>query len=959
MTYFLQDVAKYLFERSGGDLRDRVIVFPNRRARLFFNHFLSVMSSQPIWAPKYYTIADLVQKLSGLTLGDPLSLLFKLFKVFRDVTGSTESFDSFYYYCEMILADFDDIDKYRVEADQIYMNLSDLKSLEDYYSYLEESQIRTLKDFWEIFNTARDSQEKQEFLSLWEGLYKIYTEYNKVLSEEGIAYEGKAYRELITQLKDGTCSSPGDEKISFVGFNALNRSEELLFEFYKKQGNALFFWDFSEDYVGKKYHEAGYFLREYLKDFPPPGDFRVGEFSGKQQKLFSVAVPATLSQAKVTDFCLNLIDSGSISGPLQTAVILADEGLLIPVVNSLPDTVKNINISMGYPVTDTPAYNLIDQLANLQKRKQVKGDKLISYYSRDIMNLYQHEFIRGMVNAEDFAQFEKEVIKHNLFNIPVQKITLDDPVSLLLTQQVSGAADFITWLRKIIEEVAAFFRGIEDSGKYVLWHIEVLQHIHLLLQRFEALMNESEIELTLPTVLNLLNKVLAGVSAPFAGEPLEGLQVMGILETRTLDFKNIILLSMNEGNFPKTSHAPSFIPFSLREGFGLPTIRHQDAIFSYYFYRLLHRAENVVMVYNTKTEGIQKGEPSRYLQQLLFESQQPVEELSLVYEVGSTSIMPIRARKDEEVLRKLEKYTEGNGEDYFSPSAINTYLSCRLKFYFRYIEEIGEPKDVRETIEADTLGSILHKAMKLLYMDFRKKVVSNEDLKSLGQNKPWLDKIIDQAFNEEYFRQPEGSKSDYTGRNLIVRQVIQEYVETILSYDGLQAPFQIEELEKSYRLRFEVSEIGKKIWLGGIIDRIDLREGVLRVIDYKTGSTSLKFPDVRTLFTADSDYKLNAILQSMLYAWMIAHLTDYKVVQPSLFYVRELVNKDFDPRLINDALGKTLVLDIHTCLNEFESELGSVLSEIFNPDIGFEQTDNTDNCKYCPYASICRRQSEK
>jgi CRISPR/Cas system-associated exonuclease Cas4 (RecB family) len=959
MTYFLEDVARFLLDSNKGDLRNLVVVFPNRRARLFFNKYLSQLTKDPLWAPRYYTVSDFIQQLSGLRLADPLTLLFSLFKVFKEVTGSDETFDRFYYYCETVLADFDDIDKYRVDAGMIYQNLSDLNSIESYYEFLSKSQVDAIRQFWDIYITSRDSLEKDKFTSLWDSLKQIYIRFNEQLDAKKIAYEGKIYREAVDNLEDSEFNIFRGKTIAFVGFNALNNCEELLFEYFNKQGNALFFWDFDETYLNSDIHEAGFFLRKYIRRFLPPDSFKTkSNFSDPKVKVTTVAVPSDISQAKVIKFCLEMNKTKDRDNPGKTALILADENLLLPVVNSLPTDINKVNISMGYPVIDTPAYSFISALADLQinKRKNRTTD-LFEYYHKDYFALLNHVYLARLRKNSGFAEFQRNVAEKNLVYINPSNFSVDETIYKEIFTAVEEPVSFGSYLTAILKIIARHVMEQEDEKPEIQWHLGILHGIYKVLVRYETLISEIDITFSFQTAINLLRKILKGITIPFSGEPLTGFQIMGILETRTLDFENCIILSMNEGIFPKAGHVPSMIPFSLRFGFGLPTVQHQDAIYGYYFYRLLHRARNMVLVYNTRTEGLQKGEPSRFIYQLQYDSVFNIDEVNLGYKVSPFPLKKISALNSENVVKSLSRFLSPGASSYMSPSAINTYLNCKLRFYFKYVEGMQEPENIDEEIENNVFGSIIHKTMEILYQPYIGKLVLVEDIDKIFLNKKMIGEVIDRSFAEEYFAKPSLLTGDLSGRNLIIRKVIEKYIDGILSYDRISAPFKILSLEKEYTLELLSSKTGRKVKLGGYIDRLDEKEGKIRVIDYKTGNIKDEFKNIDDLFESPPTKRNQAVFQTFLYSLILKN-KDYSTITPALFFLRNICKPDFDYQIYRvENRVKNQVSDFNEYALDFEGKLKSLIDEIFDPEISFTQTDDARFCLNCPYNTICMRKA--
>jgi len=952
MEYFLQDVVRYLNDINHGDFRNTVVVFPNRRARLFFNKYISGLSDKPKWAPKYYSISDFIVSLSGLQLADPLTLVFRLFKIFKDVSKTEESIDSFYHYCELILSDFDEIDKNCVHANMLYQNLGELKAFDNKYEYFTENQINAIQQFWEIFISARDSEEKKQFDEFWGILQEVYNQFNLLLDNEGIAYEGKAYRKVTELIKNGSITFSGEQHVAFIGFNALNRAEEIIFNYFKKTGKALFFWDFDESYLKGDVHEAGFFLRHYIPKFPPPPGFKsFSNLHSPKASIKSVSVPSNIAQAKIIDKYLRECKPGNIENSEQTAIILADENLLLPVITSLPNEIKSVNISMGYPICDTPAFNFISLLADMQTRlKYNTNDKKLHIYHKDYFGILEHQYLSQIANSKQFEEFKRNVRDKNLVYIDPEIFQTENEFYKRIFIKPSGPKNFGHYILDIFQVVVSSIITGKTLSREEQWHLEVFYSLYKILIRFDTLINEQDIDLSLSIVIRLLKKVIGGISVPFSGEPLIGLQLLGILETRTLDFENIIILSMNEGKIPGTSSHNSFIPMSLRKGFGLQTIEHQDAIYAYYFYRLLHKAQNITLVHSSKSEGLQKGEPSRFILQLKYISAFKVEEVNPAYQLTPIKTYTVSASKNAEAINKLKKYIRPNGKSSLSPSALNTYLNCSLRFYFKYIKELDEPQCIDEEIENNVFGSILHKTMQLLYAEYEGKIIDSSLVEKLLTNKELINKSINQAFAEEYFHKSEIEEDDFKGRNLLIHKVIEKYLVGILKFDKRNAPFKIIALEKKFTHEFAVNN--NIIELGGYIDRIDEKEGRIRVIDYKTGRVKDKFHDIDSLFNQIPSKRNDAVFQTFLYSLILKHAFGYENIQPSLLFVRNIHNPDFNFKIKMDKE----TVDNYLPLNAyFEEKIIRLLEEIFSPSMEFTQTDDAKYCDFCPYNAICRK----
>jgi len=951
MNYFLKDIALYLYHHKNGDFRNMIVVFPGRRASLFFNYFLSQLSEKPFWAPRYLTISELVQELCGFQIADPLTLVFRLYHVFKKITGSGESFDSFYNYCEIIINDFDDIDKYGVDAKSLFTNLADLKAIEDQWSYLDPVQLEIIRNFWKVIIKSKDSKEKQKFITIWESLYDIYIGFAASLESDGLVYEGRAYRKAL----EGTSAKFEGYELAFVGFNALSHCEELLFDSFRKQKNTLFFWDYDEIYVDDTVHEAGFFLRKYIHRFPHPGDFNSSAHrKQEEQKVTVLSVPLAISQAKIVGKCMSLLESDAGSSPLDTALLLADESLLAPVVNSLSDDLADVNISMGYPVIDTPAHGFFDSLIELHKNKKKKeGSNVYLYHHHDFFAILGHPFLQ-LQNDPSYQKFRSDCIRKNLVYIDPSILPFNNVVADFILKGYNNKRTFGGHVLEIIDKIISTAGEIEQN-MHSRWQIEILFAIRKMITRFDALISTADMEISFQVMLNILKQMLRKLSVPFSGEPLKGLQIIGILETRTLDFENIIMLAMNEGSFPKTGHIPSMIPYSLREGFGLPTLRHQDAIFGYYFYRLLHRAKNIILVYNSQEKGLQRGEPSRFISQLQYERKIPAETVYGGYKSGLQRRKTLTAKKSDIVYEKLFRYQDSEKKDILSPSALNTYINCSLKFYFRYIEQIREPESVTERIEGDVFGMILHKIMADLYKPFTGRVCSREDIIRILDNKELLDQVIDNAFSSEYFNETVTKKS-FKGRNLIVRDVISKYAEGILNFDSRGEGFTMISSEKKFDTVILPANQEIPVRLGGFIDRVDMVNDVVRIIDYKTGKGNNDFQDIKSLFSSDNNKRNSGVFQVFLYSWVFLKNKKSRL-QPMLYHVRSIFDENFTPVIVQaENRSRITINNFEEQFQEFEDCLQGLVDEIFNKEIPFIQTANSAECGHCPFKEICLKE---
>lgn len=951
MDYFLKESARYFLKEFGSDFTGIAVIFPGKRSRLYFNKYLSELSDRPIWSPAYYTITELLEEFSGYKVVERLTLIFELYAVYQKVTGSTESIDTFFFYAEMLLSDFDDVDKYLVNSRDLFRNLAELKNIENYFDYLQEEQIAVIRRFWDSFRSGIDSPDKKSFLSLWEFMHDIYTSFRKTLQQKGMAYEGMVYRHVAEMIKAGNLNVKGSRKYLFIGFNALNKSEDLLFSYLKKTGKGVFLWDYDEYYINNNIHEAGYFIRENIKKYPPPvinTGFR--NITGKERNIHIVSIPSSAGQSCAIPMWFGkLADSGSWEKD-STAIVLADEKLLLPVLASIPDNIEEINVTMGYPFSHSMVYNLILCIADFHKNNKVVNGSS-RYHYRDTIALLESIQSFSSANSE-ITDLKELILKANKTWLTLKEIAVNPLMKLIcdLPRDVRKIPDYL------IEILVEYNRQINNHSAYSdikSFNAEFQYLAIITLKRLKELLQHTDVNIPSATLFSLLLKSLSVLTVPFSGEPLKGIQVMGILETRGLDFENIILLSMNEGIFPRTGNLPTFIPLDLRHGFDLPVPEHRDAIYAYYFYRLIQRAKTAVLVYNSRHDGLITGERSRFLHQVYYEPVFRVSETSMFAEVGIRSQKKIIVSKSGEVLNRLQKYIQPDNAHILSPSAINTFLNCALQFYFKYIAGLKEPDIVSEVLDPALFGSVLHKAMELLYKSFEGQTVQPADVDHITANKEGVSDIINLAFKTEYFGNHE---VEISGRNIILREVIQKYLYRILDVDKIYAPFKILALEKKCQIRLNLID-GRKIKIGGIIDRVDEKDGNVRIIDYKTGKKNDIFPGMDSLFDLPGSKRNGAVFQTFVYAMIYRHTENRRWIMPGLYFIRDIFSKNFDYRIFMKE-SRTSEIPVENAidfLQQFEEKLKKTFEKMLDPDIPFIQTDDLETCNYCPYVSICHR----
>ena len=876
MKSFLEHVAEDLLSRYGTNLSRVAVVFPNKRASLFLNEHLARLAGKPIWSPSYITISDLFRSHSSLQVADPILLVCELHRVFTACTGIDETLDHFYGWGQLLLSDFDDLDKNMAPADKVLANLRDIHELDD-TSYLTSEQREMIKRFFSNFSEEHNSELKERFLRLWSHIGEIYHQFNAQLAEKQLAYEGALYRQVVT---DESIEFEYDTYV-FIGFNLLQQVEQTLFRRLEQQGKAIFYQDTDE--------------------VPP-------------QHINYISAPTENIQARYISEWLN---SERIKDGRHTAIVLCNEGLLQTVIHCLPETVDKVNITTGYPLSQTSIASLINTLINMQ----VHG------YS-----LRKQMFTRRWV----------ESIKRH----PYASIMPDD----FAKDRYTEIQPLLHWLINITQTIATSKSPIIDSPL----DTESLFRMYTLLNRLSGLVDSGILMVDVITLQRLIGQLITSTSIPFHGEPAEGIQVMGVLETRNLDFDHVLLLSCNEGNMPRGVNDTSFIPYALRKAYGLTTVDYKVAIYQHYFHRLLQRASDVTILYNNATSDGKTAEMSRFMLQLMVENKIPISFLTL--KAGQTPQLhaPKTIEKTPDVIAQMQKRFSKE-EGGISPTAINNYLRCQLRFFYRYVCGISEPDSTEDDLIDNRLfGNIFHKAAQVIYTPFIGNTVSSMMLEELLKEEVTIERAVDEAIKQEFFKITDPSRPlpPLDGLQIINREVIIKYIHQLLEVDRRFTPFRIIDLEK-----WESTEIGG-FKVGGIIDRLDsiynsdTGEELVRVVDYKTGSRDASsLPDVASIFTPEavkdhSDY----FLQTFLYAHIVRSKSPNKV-SPCLLFIQHAGGKDYDPTL---SIGKEPVTDIATYSDEYISLFENLLAEIFNPQLSFTPTDDRKHCETCPFASLCR-----
>ncbi|WMN06089.1 PD-(D/E)XK nuclease family protein [Marivirga arenosa] len=937
---FLEEVAQNIYHKYGENISDYTIIFPNRRASLFFNTALRKLINKPIWAPESISIEDFVKQQSEYAVPDQLSLVFTLHEVFQKHAPFKEDFEQFYFWGDMLVKDFNDVDHYMADAKPLFANLFEWKKLSD-TDFLTKEQLLLIEKFWRSFE-AKPKEAQEKFTRNWNILYPVYEDFRNKLLQHKQAYNGLLYRIYADKLLSG--KERISDKLIFAGFNALTKTEEAIISEAVKNG-AEVFWDLDAYYASKENinQEAGNFFREYanhsILGMTMPSDLP-NKILENTPQINITEIKGNIAQTK---FLGQLLLKQNLESPEKTVIILGDESLLFPVLYALPENIKKVNVTMGYPLRFASIYQLMNTCLHLQKNSRTEKDE-ISFNHRDVLKVLKHPFV-GNLLEEEAKSLIQHIESNNLIRLKLEDLFLETQQhnELIKILFKDGSENYFLYLKNILQFVHS--EEIETTEQ------EFIAEIYKQISQLEQIISDFDLSLDINAFIRLFNRIIQSIRVPFSGEPLEGIQIMGVLESRNLDFDHIYFLSISEDNFPGGANNQSFIPYNIRKAYGLPTLEQRDAIYAYLFYRLLQRSKDINLMYNSDNTGGKGGEPSRYLLQLQYElglQSDKIKLQNLNQDPQAAESYPISIEKNEEIRSILDQYSN---ERYLSASALKTYLNCRLQFYFKYIAGLKEREEVSEDLDAADFGNILHHTMEELYGSVLGEPLDQNKIILLKND---IDKIVRKEFADLYGKGKDVKEYKFEGRNIIIRDVVKRMIAQILDYDVKIAPFTVKAVEGEFEHKISLDN-GRNIRMKGSIDRLDEKENTIRVIDYKSGGDEVKFPDVESLFDRDHKDRNGAAMQTLMYSFLYIKSPDYdgeKNVMPGLYNGKGLFQNDFSEKLkMNSKQINNAVL----LMEEFEEGLKKILTELFNSDQEFDQTSKIENCTYCPYRTICNK----
>ncbi len=910
MTSFIQDVLNDL-KNKDANFSDLVFVLPSRRAGVFLRRELSFILNQTIFAPKIISIESFVEELSKLKATTNTELLFEFYNTYLELTPEKdrEGFDAFSKWAQIILQDFNEIDRYLIPQKKIFDYLKAIKDLEH----------------WSL--QSNQTELVSSYLKFWNKLNDYYTSFTKSLITKGQGYQGLIYREAFNNIKDYTANT--NTKHIFLGFNALNEAEEAIIQQLLQNDLAAIYWDIDSTFIDNKIHDAGLFIRQhknnwnYFKKHP----FNwINNHYTTPKNISVFGVPKNIGQAKAIGSILEdlSIEDASLK---NTAVVLGDENLLIPVLNSVPESVNTLNITMGFPLKTIPLASLFEHLFTLQKKNSE------TFYYKDVISILSHQFIQPLFKNDSAIALIDLINKNNLVYLTEARLAElykeeTDLLTLLFSNWNNNANTALSNCFKLIKTIKAHLTL--DKSKNQLG-LEYLYRFNTLFNEILRLNETYNHIKDIKGLYSIYKELLSSETLDFQGEPLQGLQIMGMLESRVLDFETIIISNVNEGVLPSGKTNNSFIPFDVKIENKLPTYKEKDAVYTYHFYHLLQRAKNVYILYNTEIDALTGGEKSRFINQLELEGIHNISHKILTPKVPNHTKALVTVTKTDPVIAQLKEIARKG----FSPSSLTSYVRNPIDFYYQKLLGISNLEEVEETIAANTLGTVVHNTLEALYLPFVDQILTADAIKDLI---PKIDTYITNFFKEEY------KEGDMTkGKNLIVFEIAKRYVLNFLNLEIKNIKkgdsIKIIALEaKVENVNIKIETLDFPIQLKGTVDRIDQCNGVTRIIDYKTGKVDQAKVSVINWDDLLTDYdKYSKSFQVLLYAYMLQK--DKKINLPIQAGIISFKNLSagfipFTKKESSHSKTKDTLINQDT-LNEFEVQVKALIIDIFNPEIDF------------------------
>lgn len=916
-TSFLDKIAQVLIEKHSDKLSDTVVVLPNKRAKVFLIEALKKQIKNNIFSPEIISIEDFVQNIAGIRSVDPIELLFEFYEVYLSVTdkANQQSFELFANWAKTLLQDFNEIDRYLLEPSYV---LSYLKDIEDIKKWGIEVENKT--------------QLLENYIDFWKLLPHYYQSLYTHLLNKGIGYQGLIYREAVHNL-DHFSNAIANKQFIFAGFNALNAAEEKIIQHLIASDKAKIYWDADQTFLNDPFHDAGLFVRRFKESWKHykshPFEWIVDDFS-QSKNIQIIGTPKTIGQAKIAGSIIENVVEADPDGKLdKVAVVLGEENLLVPLLYSLPSTVGALNITMGYSSKNNPAQILVAKLFKMHTNALSRNANSYVLYYKDVLDILTHPLVEPFANTKELVQIINQnnytfITHHKLMELNLGPSGL---FLLLFQKWENGSIAVLETISRLLQAVKDNLSNDNEEEKITKAFVfAIFKVINKLINYYSQHKHIDKIE----TLYAIYKQVIDLAEVSFEGEPLNGLQIMGVLESRVLDFDTVIVTSMNEGKFPAGKSQNSFIPYDVKRELGLPTFKEKDAIYTYHFYHLLQRAKNIYLLYNTESEGLDAGEKSRFITQLEVEKQ-PKHTLSHeIYNavLPETAYTPMVIEKSPAVMERLKKIAE----EGFSPSALTSYIRNPIQFYFQKILRIREVEEVEENIALNTLGTIIHETLKALYEPFIGKFISESDIDNCF-------KLIDDEVLKQFkivYKEGEIKK----GRNLLAFEVAKRNVSNFLKVEleSIKAgdAIKIIALEQTFERTLNHPDLPFPVLIKGNVDRIEERNGIIRIIDYKTGKVEKTSVSLKTWNGLTQELKNDKIIQVLAYAFMYEEQANGKQIEAGIISFKNLksgflpfqfkVDKDIQ-QIINDEI-----------MTNYLEQIVLLLKEILDEEIPFEET---------------------
>lgn len=922
MKTFLQELLDNLIKDSV-NFEDVIFILPNKRAALFLKQALSEKLNKTIFSPKILSTEEFISELSQLKKVDKIELLFEFYKTYVSLTpiDQTETFDQFSSWAQILINDYIEIDRYIINPAQIFDYLSAIKDI-DHWSF-DKNQTEHISNY----------------LKFWRNLKHYYTAFNEQLLSKGAGHQGLQYREAVNNIQ--TYIENNNKHHIFVGFNALNKAEEIIIQELLSQNIASVYWDIDEHFYNNKHHDAGYFLRKFKTQWPyftqHPFNFISNNFvQSKNIQVFGAT--KTVGQVKQIGAILKEIYAQTNSNLEHTAVVLGDEQQLLPLLSSLPSEIEHINITMGLPLKTVPLSSLFEQLFYLHKNSSE------TYYYKDVIAILSHSSLKQMFTSQQIEQVEsfvKHITKNNLsyFSFKTIEVHLTHDPEIVKKLFSPWNNDPLTALKNCVDIILKIQSSLNQQKVPNTIELSNLYQFYTVFNKLVLLHETYQFINSIQILFGLYKELLNNESVDFKGEPLKGLQIMGVLESRLLDFETVIISGVNEGVLPAGKQHNSFIPYDVKIENSLPTFKEKDAIYTYHFYRLIQRAKNVYIIYNTDPDVLVGGEPSRFIKQLEVDGAHKIKHYFSVADAQINAVELKTVKKTPQLIEDLKALALKG----FSPSSLGSYIRNPIDFYYSKVLKINAFEEVEETVAANTLGNVLHKTLEEFYTPFKNQQLQEFHIKQMLAK---IDETVSKHFKTFYF------DGDFkSGKNLITFEVAKRYIHNFLKkeLELIKAgdSIIILDLEKETRVNINIPELDFPIYLNGVVDRIDLYNGTLRIIDYKSGKVVQAEVEIVNWEDLTEDYKkFSKSFQLLTYAYILnsqgdlklpanAGIVSFKNLQDALVLLFSKKDKQ------GNGATKDSTISEET-LEAYFIELKKLLIEIFNPEVDFiEKTIET------------------